>query len=61
MQTHNVETQMINDDSLFFTPKKKLTRSRKWREIEEVKAQQRLRRELKEIDPSFDFTMADLV
>ena len=61
MQMQNIEAQMSDDDSLFFTPKKKSTRSRKWREIEEIKAQQRLNRELQEIDQSFVFSLSDLV
>lgn len=65
MQMHTiktqVETQMIDEDSLFFSPKRKSPRTRKWREIEEVKAQQRLSRELREIDPSFAFSLSDLV
>lgn len=61
MQMQNIETQIFDDDSLFFTPKKKSTRTRKWREIEEIKAQQRLNRELQEIDQSFVFSLSDLV
>lgn len=60
MQIHNSETQMT-DDLLFFTPKKRVTRARKWREIEELKAQQRLVKELKEIDPSFEYSLLDLL
>ncbi len=61
MQMHNNETQIIDDDSLFFTPKKKAARTRKWREIEDIKARQRLTRELREIDQSFVYTLSDLV
>ena len=61
MQTQNFETHMIDEDSLFFTPKKKSTRARKWREIEDVKARQRLSRELREIDQSFEYSYSDLV
>jgi hypothetical protein len=57
----NIKTQIIDDDSLFFTSKKKIARPRKWREIEEIKAQQRLNRELQEIDQSFVFSFSDLV
>ena len=59
-ETPNIETQMVEDDALFFTPKKRSTRSRKWREIEEFKAQQSLSRELREIDQSFAYTLSDL-
>ena len=61
MQYQNRETQMIDDDSLFFAPKKKSNRTRKWREIVEIKGRQRLSRELREIDQSFFFTLSDLV
>ena len=61
MQMNQVDTQMIDEDSLFFTPKKKNTRTRKWREIEDIKAQQQLTRELREIDQSFAFSLSDLV
>ena len=61
MQTHKTEEHADNEDSLFSYTKKRTTRSRKWREIEEVKAKQRLRRELKEIDQSFEFSITDLM
>jgi hypothetical protein len=61
MQTQNFETQMTDEDSLFFTPKKKSSRARKWREIEDIKARQRLSRELREIDQSFEYSYSDLV
>jgi len=61
MQMHNTELPMTDEEALFFTPKKKSTRTRKWREIEELKARQRLSRELREIDQSFDFSLSDLV
>jgi len=60
-ETPTIEMQIIEDDALFFTPKKKTTRSRrKWREIEELKAQQQLNKELREIDQSFAYTLPDL-
>ncbi len=61
MQIQHTETQMFDDDSLFFAPKKKSTRTRKWREIEDIKARQRLSRELRDIDQSFVFSLSDLV
>ncbi len=33
---------------------------RKWREIESIKDKYRLRNELKDIDPSLDYDLADL-
>ncbi|MGB5445639.1 MAG: DUF3545 family protein [Psychromonas sp.] len=53
----NIETDI---DAVFFTPKKKQPKVRKWREIEEIKAQQQLDRELREIDPSFAFLFSEL-
>tara|TARA_R110001583_G_scaffold10698_2_gene49057 strand:- start:25036 stop:25221 length:186 start_codon:yes stop_codon:yes gene_type:complete len=61
MQIHDTQTSTIDDNSLFFTPKKKNIRIRKWREIEEIKAQQRLNKELQEIDQSFVYSLSDLV
>jgi hypothetical protein len=61
MQMHNSDVQLTNEVSLFFTPKRKSTRPRKWREIEDIKAQQRLNRELKEIDQSFEYSLSDLM
>lgn len=60
MQTHNTEQHIDNENTLFREPKKRIRRARKWREIEEVKGRQHLRRELKEIDQSFEFSIADL-
>lgn len=61
MQMHDTEVPMTDDEALFFTPKKKATRSRKWREIENLKAKQNLMRELREIDQSFEYSQSDLV
>ncbi len=61
MQIQDKEMLMMDDDSQFFTAKKKSTRTRKWREIEDIKAQQRLSRELREIDQSFVYSLSDLV
>ena len=57
MQYNYTETDI---DAVFFTPKKKAPKVRKWREIEAIKAQQQLLRELQEIDPSFTFSAAEL-
>lgn len=61
MQMQNFKTQMSDEDALLFTPKRKSTRARKWREIEDIKARQRLSRELREIDQSFEYSLSDLV
>ena len=61
MQMQQVDIQTIDEEPLFFTPKKRSTRTRKWREIEAIKAQQRLTKELQEIDQSFAFSLADIV
>jgi hypothetical protein len=61
MQSSAIEIQIINDNSLFFTHNKKKIPTRKWREIENIKAQQRLSKELREIDQSFVFCLSDLV
>lgn len=38
----------------------KRSKKRKWREIESIKEKYRLRDELKNIDPSFDYDLAEL-
>lgn len=58
MQYNYTETEI---DAVFFTPKKKAPKARKWREIEEIKAQQQLARELLEIDQSYVFSLTELV
>jgi hypothetical protein len=57
MQHNNTDTEMFADDAVFFTPKKKIPKARKWREIEEMKAQQKLAKELSEIDLGVDFPL----
>jgi len=57
MQFHN--TDMCTDDPVFFTAKKKLPRVRKWREIEAIKAQQKLSRELREMGLEVDFSLSE--
>ncbi len=61
MQIQNTEAQMTDEYSLFVIPQKKSTRARKWREIENIKAQQQLTKELKEIDQSYEFSLSELV
>lgn len=41
------------------TPNKRSSK-RKWREIESIKEKYRLKEELKSIDPSLDYDLADL-
>ena len=41
------------------SPSKK-SQKRKWREIESIKEKYRLKEELKSIDPSLDYDLADL-
>jgi hypothetical protein len=38
----------------------KRSKKRKWREIESIKEKYRLRDELKSIDPSYDYDLAEL-
>jgi len=59
MQYHNTDTDMLAVDPLFFTVKKKLPRVRKWREIEALKAQQKLTRELQEMGEEVDFSLSE--
>ncbi len=61
MQIQNTEAQMTDEYSLFVIPHKKSTGARKWREIEDIKAQQQLTKELKEIDQSYEFSLSELV
>lgn len=42
------------------TPTKTRNSKRKWREIESIKEKYRLREELKSIDPSLDYDLAEL-
>lgn len=58
MQYNNTDTDMFADHDLFFTPKKKLPKARKWREIEEMKAQQKLAKELREMGLDLDFPLS---
>jgi len=51
MQYNYTETD-IDIDAVFFTPKKKVPKARKWREIEDIKAQQQLSKELRELTSS---------
>ena len=59
------QTQMnevdMNIDNLYAVPAKRKAKPRKWREIENAKAQLSLAKELKEIDPSFSFSQSELM
>ena len=61
MQYNNTETKIFTDDTLFFAPPKKIPKARKWQEMETLKAQQKLLKELREIDQSFDYSLSELV
>lgn len=62
MQYNDTETAIdVDIDAVFFTPKKKVSKARKWREIEQIKAQQQLSKELREIDQSFAFSLTERV
>lgn len=61
MQHYNKpETQIIEHEPLFANIKK-TKKTRKWREIEELKSRRELLKELQEIDPTFNFSLNDLV
>lgn len=59
MQYSKTNTDIFGDDPLFFMAKKKLPRARKWREIEAIKAQQKLSRELREMGSDLDFSLSE--
>lgn len=44
---------------LFFTAKKKIPKVRRWREIEAIKAQQKLSKELLEMGLDLDFSLSE--
>jgi len=50
----------MNYDKKQLSVTKRQSKPRKWREIEEVKAKLLLAQELREIDPSFSFSQAEL-
>lgn len=61
MQYNNdIEMQVLENSLLFSSPQKN-KKKRKWREIEELQARQKLSRELREIDHSFSFSLNDLI
>ena len=61
MQKIQFDGANINNKNLYTTPVQRKIKPRKWREIENVKAQMVLAKELREIDPSFSFSESELV
>ena len=61
MQQAQLNDTEMNLDSLLATPVKRKSKPRKWREIENAKAQLLLAKELREIDPSFSFSQSELM
>ena len=61
MQYNQNDMQITAAPILSFSPIKKKSKARKWREIEALKARQQLSKELHDIDQSFDFSLSDLL
>lgn len=61
MQYPNTDMPITDEQSLFSIPSKKTVKARKWREIEEIKARQKLAKELHDIDQGFEFSLTDLM
>jgi len=59
MQNNNLDIDLVVDQSLFSAPIKKPVKARKWREIEAIKARQKLAKELQDIDQSDELSVAD--
>ncbi|MFT4835556.1 MAG: hypothetical protein ACI9IJ_000465 [Psychromonas sp.] len=59
MQYSKTDTDIFADDALFFTAKKKIPKVRRWREIEAIKAQQKLSKELLEMGLDLDFSLSE--
>lgn len=59
MRDNNLDMQMVSDDLLYVQPVKKSTKVRKWREIEALKARNKLSKELQDIDQSFELSVND--
>lgn len=55
----NNETPSHNEQHL--APAKRKSKPRKWREIENLKAQLSLAKELRDIDPSYSFSASELM
>jgi len=61
MQKNQFDDTKINYKNLYTTPVQQKTKPRKWREIENLKSQMVLAKELREIDSSFSFSESELV
>jgi len=61
MQQNQFNDNDINVDNLYATPVKRKPKPRKWREIEDIKAQLSLAKELREIDASFSLSQTELI
>lgn len=61
MQQTQLNNADLNSNNLFFTPVKRKAKPRKWREIENLKAQLSLAKELKEIDADYSFSQSELM
>lgn len=61
MQQTQINDTDVYTNNLFAAPIKRTPKPRKWREIENAKAQLLLARELREIDASFSFSQSELV
>ena len=59
MKDNNLDMQLVSDDLPFAPPPKKIPKSRKWREIEALKARNKLSKELQDIDQSFELSVTD--
>ena len=59
MQNNNVDIELVDEQSLFIVPVKKPLKARKWREIEKIKARQKLAKELQDIDQSYGLSVSD--
>jgi len=60
MQQIQLNDTENNHENLYLVPVKRKHKPRKWREIEALKAQISLAKELQEIDPSFSFSQSEL-
>ena len=59
MQNNHLNIEPRVEQSLFLVPVKKPVKARKWREIEAIKARQKLAKELQDIDQSYELSVAD--
>lgn len=57
---YNTETQLIENKPLI-SNSKKTQKARKWREIEELRSRRDLLKELQDIDPTFNFSLHELI